>query len=78
MNEPAPNTAASSAHQAQDESKPTSSMPDIAQLSLEHNPDIFTIVCCNDSFQLALDHSTIKALLRVCKRAQSLLSSKKK
>ncbi|KAI9203583.1 uncharacterized protein BJ171DRAFT_475620 [Polychytrium aggregatum] len=40
------------------------------------SPDIFTIVCCNDSFQLALDHSTIKTLLRVCKRAQPLLSSK--
>ncbi|KAI9197200.1 uncharacterized protein BJ171DRAFT_446277 [Polychytrium aggregatum] len=42
----------------------------------EHIPDIFTIICCNDSFQAALDHNTIKILLRVCKRARPLLSSK--
>ncbi|KAI9203908.1 uncharacterized protein BJ171DRAFT_582679 [Polychytrium aggregatum] len=42
----------------------------------EHIPDIFTIICCNDSFQLALDLNTIKTLLRVCKRVRSLLSSK--
>ncbi|KAI9205977.1 uncharacterized protein BJ171DRAFT_441178, partial [Polychytrium aggregatum] len=42
----------------------------------EHIPDIFTIICCNDGFQLALDLSTIKTLLRVCKRARPLLSSK--
>ncbi|KAI9209515.1 uncharacterized protein BJ171DRAFT_119037 [Polychytrium aggregatum] len=42
----------------------------------EHIPDIFTIICCNDGFQLALDHNTIKILLRVCKRARPLLSSK--
>ncbi|KAI9199364.1 uncharacterized protein BJ171DRAFT_601941 [Polychytrium aggregatum] len=51
-------------------------MPDIAKLSLEHNPDIFTIICCNESFQLALDHNTVKTLLRVCRRAEPLLSSK--
>ncbi|KAI9193061.1 uncharacterized protein BJ171DRAFT_605255 [Polychytrium aggregatum] len=51
-------------------------MPNINQLSLGHSPDIFTIICCNDSFQLALDHNTIKILLRVCKRARPLLSSK--
>ncbi|KAI9203539.1 uncharacterized protein BJ171DRAFT_425363 [Polychytrium aggregatum] len=51
-------------------------MPDPTQTSFSHNPDIFAIVCCNDSFQLALDHITIKTLLRVCKRARPLLSSK--
>ncbi|KAI9202405.1 uncharacterized protein BJ171DRAFT_584052 [Polychytrium aggregatum] len=51
-------------------------MPDITQLSLAHNPDIFTIICFNDGFQHALDLNAIKTLLRVCKRAQSLLSSK--
>ncbi|KAI9209236.1 uncharacterized protein BJ171DRAFT_454213 [Polychytrium aggregatum] len=39
-------------------------------------PDIFTIVCFNECFQLALDLATIKTLLRVCKRAHPLLSSK--
>ncbi|KAI9203473.1 uncharacterized protein BJ171DRAFT_144464 [Polychytrium aggregatum] len=53
-----------------------SSSLDITRLSLKHNQDIFTIFCCNDSFQLALDLNTIKTLLRVCKRAQSLLSFK--
>ncbi|KAI9193247.1 uncharacterized protein BJ171DRAFT_282104 [Polychytrium aggregatum] len=76
MNEPASNTASSATHQSQAEARTTSSIPDITQLSLEPNPDIFTIVCCNDSFQLAIDHSTIKILLRVCKRARPLLSSK--
>ncbi|KAI9197461.1 uncharacterized protein BJ171DRAFT_462732 [Polychytrium aggregatum] len=41
-----------------------------------HNPDVFTIICFNDSFQLALDHATINSLLLVCKRAQPLLSLK--
>ncbi|KAI9203222.1 uncharacterized protein BJ171DRAFT_583389 [Polychytrium aggregatum] len=49
---------------------------DPVQTSLEHNPDIFTIICCNDGFRLALDHSVIKTLLRVCRRARPLLSSK--
>ncbi|KAI9201969.1 uncharacterized protein BJ171DRAFT_444897 [Polychytrium aggregatum] len=49
----------------------------MARLAIdEYNPDIVTIICCNDSFQLALDLSTIKILLRVCKRVRSLLSSK--
>ncbi|KAI9203394.1 uncharacterized protein BJ171DRAFT_583231 [Polychytrium aggregatum] len=74
MNEPASNTASSATHQSQAEARTTSSIPDITQLSLEPNPDIFTIVCCNDSFQLAIDHSTIKTLLRACKRARPLLS----
>ncbi|KAI9201860.1 uncharacterized protein BJ171DRAFT_516742 [Polychytrium aggregatum] len=39
-------------------------------------PDIFAIVCFNDAFQRALDFATIQNLLRVCKRAQPLLSSK--
>ncbi|KAI9203234.1 uncharacterized protein BJ171DRAFT_155205 [Polychytrium aggregatum] len=39
-------------------------------------PDIFTIVCFNDSFQAALEHSTIKILLQVCRRVRPLLSSK--
>ncbi|KAI9207276.1 uncharacterized protein BJ171DRAFT_456505 [Polychytrium aggregatum] len=51
-------------------------MPNVTQHSLEPSPDIFTIICCNDSFQLALDHSTIKTLLRFCRRARPLLSSK--
>ncbi|KAI9204516.1 uncharacterized protein BJ171DRAFT_599301 [Polychytrium aggregatum] len=76
MNEPASNTASSHTQQSQAEARATSSMPDINQLSLGHNPDIFTIICCNDIFQLALDHSTIKVLLRVCKRVRFLLSSK--
>ncbi|KAI9206266.1 uncharacterized protein BJ171DRAFT_27655 [Polychytrium aggregatum] len=76
MNEPAPTTESSPAQQTQAEARTASSMPDITRLSLNHGPDIFTIICCNDSFQLALDHSTIKALLRACKRAQPLLSSK--
>ncbi|KAI9193325.1 uncharacterized protein BJ171DRAFT_272756 [Polychytrium aggregatum] len=52
-----------------------SSSLDASQPALLY-PDIFTIVCFNDSFQLALDHSTIKTLLRVSRRARSLLSSK--
>ncbi|KAI9183752.1 uncharacterized protein BJ171DRAFT_628823 [Polychytrium aggregatum] len=49
----------------------------MARLAIDdHNPDIVTIICCNDGFQLALDHNTIKILLRVCKRARPLLSSK--
>ncbi|KAI9205578.1 uncharacterized protein BJ171DRAFT_598251 [Polychytrium aggregatum] len=76
MNESASNTVSSPTHHIQAEASTASSWPDITQLSLEHNPDIFTIVCCNDSFQLALDHNTIKTLLRVCKRARPLLSSK--
>ncbi|KAI9193524.1 uncharacterized protein BJ171DRAFT_603262 [Polychytrium aggregatum] len=76
MIESAPTTESSPTHQAQAETRATSSMPDITQFSLEHSPDIFTIICCNDSFQLALDHSTIKALLRVCRHVQPLLSSK--
>ncbi|KAI9208252.1 uncharacterized protein BJ171DRAFT_565392 [Polychytrium aggregatum] len=39
-------------------------------------PDIFTIICCNDSFQLALSLADIETLLLVCKRAQPLLDSK--
>ncbi|KAI9209507.1 uncharacterized protein BJ171DRAFT_487201 [Polychytrium aggregatum] len=42
----------------------------------DHSPDVFTIVCCNESFQLALDHSTIKTLLQACRRARPLLSSR--
>ncbi|KAI9193539.1 uncharacterized protein BJ171DRAFT_603096 [Polychytrium aggregatum] len=50
---------------------------DMARLATnDHSPDIFTIVCCNECFQLALDLATIKTLLRVCKRAHPLLSSK--
>ncbi|KAI9204705.1 uncharacterized protein BJ171DRAFT_474920 [Polychytrium aggregatum] len=75
MNEPA-STTASTTHQSQTEARTTSSMPNITQHSLDHNPDIFTIICCNDSFQIALDHSTIATLLRVCKRVRPLLSSK--
>ncbi|KAI9190527.1 uncharacterized protein BJ171DRAFT_469113 [Polychytrium aggregatum] len=49
----------------------------MARLAIDsHDPDIFTIICFNDSFQLALDHAAIKTLLRVCKRARPLLSSK--
>ncbi|KAI9204706.1 uncharacterized protein BJ171DRAFT_599109 [Polychytrium aggregatum] len=49
----------------------------MARLAIDdYNPDIVTIICCNDSFQRALDHNTIKILLRVCKRARPLLSSK--
>ncbi|KAI9193507.1 uncharacterized protein BJ171DRAFT_571707 [Polychytrium aggregatum] len=62
--------------QSQAEASTASSWPDITQLSLEHNPDIFTIICCNDSFQLALDHDTVKTLVQVCKRIRPLLSSK--
>ncbi|KAI9205844.1 uncharacterized protein BJ171DRAFT_422644 [Polychytrium aggregatum] len=51
-------------------------MPDIAQLSLDYDPDIVTIICCNDGFQHALDLNTIKTLLRVCSRVRPLLSSK--
>ncbi|KAI9190774.1 uncharacterized protein BJ171DRAFT_606379 [Polychytrium aggregatum] len=51
--------------------------PDMARLAIDdHSPDIFTIVCFNDSFQLALDHSTIRTLLQVCHRARPLLSPK--
>ncbi|KAI9193210.1 uncharacterized protein BJ171DRAFT_301331 [Polychytrium aggregatum] len=51
--------------------------PDMARLAIDdHSPDIFAIVCCNESFQLALDHDTLKTLLQVCRRAQFLLSSK--
>ncbi|KAI9209118.1 uncharacterized protein BJ171DRAFT_471423 [Polychytrium aggregatum] len=57
MNESAPATASSPTHQSQAEARTDSSMPDITQHSLEHNPDIFTIICCNDSFQLALNHN---------------------
>ncbi|KAI9204742.1 uncharacterized protein BJ171DRAFT_442394 [Polychytrium aggregatum] len=45
-------------------------------VGLRPAPDIFTIVCSNDSFQLALDHTTTKTMLRVCKQVQPLLSSK--
>ncbi|KAI9202694.1 uncharacterized protein BJ171DRAFT_600702 [Polychytrium aggregatum] len=76
MIEPASATASTATHQSQTEASTTSSMPDITQLPLQHSPDIFTIVCFNDSFQIALDHSTIKTLLRVCKRTRPLLSSK--
>ncbi|KAI9205141.1 uncharacterized protein BJ171DRAFT_423639 [Polychytrium aggregatum] len=49
----------------------------MARLDIDdHNPDIFTIICFNDSFQLALDLTTIATLLRVCKQARPLLSSK--
>ncbi|KAI9197224.1 uncharacterized protein BJ171DRAFT_571005 [Polychytrium aggregatum] len=49
----------------------------MAQLAIdEHSPDIFAIVCFNDSFQLALSFDDIKTLLLVCKRARPLLSSK--
>ncbi|KAI9190744.1 uncharacterized protein BJ171DRAFT_574483 [Polychytrium aggregatum] len=74
MNEPASTTASSATQQTQAEDRAASSMPDITQLSLEHNPDIFTIICCNESFWLALDLNTIKTLLRVCRRARPLLS----
>ncbi|KAI9193486.1 uncharacterized protein BJ171DRAFT_587190 [Polychytrium aggregatum] len=76
MIESASTTASSATHQSQAEARAASSMPDITQLSLEHNPDIFTIICCNDTFQLALDLNTIKTLLLVCKRVRPLLSSK--
>ncbi|KAI9193086.1 uncharacterized protein BJ171DRAFT_573203 [Polychytrium aggregatum] len=76
MSEPASNTASSPTQQSQAEARTTSSMPDIADLSLKHNPDIFTIICCNDSFQLALDHDTIKTLLRACRKTRPLLGSK--
>ncbi|KAI9201911.1 uncharacterized protein BJ171DRAFT_444833 [Polychytrium aggregatum] len=76
MNEPTSTTASSPTHQSQAEARATSSMPNINQPSLDHSPDIFTIICCNESFQLALDHSTISTLLRVCKRVRPLLSSK--
>ncbi|KAI9203689.1 uncharacterized protein BJ171DRAFT_138797 [Polychytrium aggregatum] len=49
--------------------------PDAAYAALVR-PDIFVIVCCSESFQLALGHDEIKKLLRVCKRARPLLSSK--
>ncbi|KAI9208405.1 uncharacterized protein BJ171DRAFT_455702, partial [Polychytrium aggregatum] len=74
MSEPASTTASFATHQSQAEASTTSSMPDITQPSPDHNPDIFTIICCNDSFQLALDLATIKTLLRVCRRARLFLS----
>ncbi|KAI9199681.1 uncharacterized protein BJ171DRAFT_517464 [Polychytrium aggregatum] len=43
---------------------------------LDLHPDLFTVLCLNDGFRLALDHITVRNLFLVCRRAQRLLPSK--
>ncbi|KAI9199879.1 uncharacterized protein BJ171DRAFT_601571 [Polychytrium aggregatum] len=51
---------------------------DPTEAPYHHDPAIFTIICCNESFQFALSFADVKTLLLVCKRARHLLNSKER